>query len=324
MQHSTTNFRHVSFLKVVQKRKQLALCVRNSASVPKTTQISQKASGEQYTLREKPAPLTVPQGALPDVLSASLPLLSRLGAGAFTLGYSSSIVADKGQYSILKVGGQAIKESSKAAQCKRPELPLNVYEFETCPYCKKVREAISILDLDVMVYPCPKNGERFRSVVLEKGQKTQFPFLEDPNTNMQMFESDDIIKYLFQEYGDGQVPFVFNLPASLATAGAQIGLTSRREKGRNVQPSIAPEKPLVMYGYEASPFVKIVREQLCELEIPYLYRNCARGSLKRQELFEKWGSFAVPYIEDPNTLIAMFESTEIIKYLQETYGTSQS
>lgn len=73
-------------------------------------------------------------------------------------------------------------------------------------------------------------------------------------------------------------------------------------------------------GYEASPFCKVVREELCELELPHLQRSCARGSPKRQELFERRGRFQAPYLEDPNTGVAMFESSAIIKYLQETYG----
>lgn len=46
-------------------------------------------------------------------------------------------------------------------------------------------------------------------------------------------------------------------------------------------------------GYEASPFVKVVRELLCELEIPHVMRSCARGSPKRQELWEQRGHFQV-------------------------------
>ena len=54
-------------------------------------------------------------------------------------------------------------------------------------------------------------------------------------------------------------------------------------------------------GYESSPFCKVVREQLCELELPHVQRSCARGSPKRQELFERRGRFQAPYLEDPNT-----------------------
>ena len=33
----------------------------------------------------------------------------------------------------------------------------------------------------------------------------------DPNTNQQMGESDDIINYLYNEYGDGNVPLLLKL-----------------------------------------------------------------------------------------------------------------
>uniref|UniRef100_A0A453QHJ5 GST N-terminal domain-containing protein n=2 Tax=Aegilops tauschii subsp. strangulata TaxID=200361 RepID=A0A453QHJ5_AEGTS len=46
---------------------------------------------------------------------------------------------------------------------------------------------------------------------------------------------------------------------------------------------------------------------------------CARGSPKRQEIFKKLGLFQVPYIEDPNTGVKMFESAEIVEYLRATY-----
>ena len=36
---------------------------------------------------------------------------------------------------------------------RRPEKPLELYEFEGCPFCRKVREALSVLDLDAVVYP---------------------------------------------------------------------------------------------------------------------------------------------------------------------------
>ena len=35
--------------------------------------------------------------------------------------------------------------------------------------------------------------------------KAQFPLLVDPNSGKQMLESDAIVGYLFNEYGDGQV-----------------------------------------------------------------------------------------------------------------------
>ena len=35
--------------------------------------------------------------------------------------------------------------------------------------------------------------------------KSQFPYMKDPNTGKNMLESTDIIQYLFEQYGDGQV-----------------------------------------------------------------------------------------------------------------------
>ncbi len=43
-----------------------------------------------------------------------------------------------------------------------------------------------------------------------------------------------------------------------------------------------------------------MRETLGELELPYLYKNVARGSPRRQEVLDKYGTFQVPLLEDPN------------------------
>jgi len=74
-----------------------------------------------------------------------------------------------------------------------------------------------------------------------------------------------------------------------------------------------------LYGYEASPFCKIVRERLVELELPHIQRTCGRGSSKRNELYMKTGRFQVPYLEDPNTDVKLFESADILDYLNEVY-----
>ena len=87
---------------------------------------------------------------------------------------------------------------------KRPKQRLELYEFEACPYCRKVREALSMLDLDAMVYPCPKGGPRFRQEAIERGGKAQFPYLVDPNTGASCTSRTTSSRYLFAEYGDGQ------------------------------------------------------------------------------------------------------------------------
>ena len=61
-------------------------------------------------------------------------------------------------------------------------------------------------------------------------------------------------------------------------------------------------------------------EKLCELELPYVQKSVGRGSPKRQELYDKHGMFQVPYLEDPNSMVALFESKDIVEYLEETYA----
>ena len=47
--------------------------------------------------------------------------------------------------------------NSAPAQSKPIQL-LQLYDIENCPYCRLVREALTELDLDVEIYPCPKIG----------------------------------------------------------------------------------------------------------------------------------------------------------------------
>ena len=89
---------------------------------------------------------------------------------------------------------------------RQPAKLLELYEFEGCPFCRLVREAITELDLDVLIKPCPKGGKRFRPEVGRLGGKMQFPFLVDPNTDRQLYESTDIIDYLYAEYGGRSAP----------------------------------------------------------------------------------------------------------------------
>lgn len=201
----------------------------------------------------------------------------------------------------------------------RPEKPLEIYEFEGCPFCRKVREALCVLDLPVMVYPCPKRGPIYRQWVIENGGKRQFPYLIDPNTGTAMYESGDIIRYLFETYGDGRRPFLL-AAGPLGTVSAQYASLCRLGQGMFYRQGEKPEQTIELYGYEASPYCRLVREALSELEIPYLLHNVARGSAARTAFLARAGKMQVPYLVDPNTNTAMFDSGEIIKYLKQTYG----
>lgn len=229
--------------------------------------------------------------------------------------------------------------SSKSTFLK-PEISLMLFDIEGCPHCRLVREVLTELDLDAEIYPCPKHGERFRPLVLEKGGKAQFPFLIDPNTGTQMYESLDIVEYLFKTYGQKALPLKWHF-GSLQTIGSVLASTSRPGVGVNKRNSRAPEQLLELYSFESSPYARLVRECLCEMEIPYILRNCGRTEFSewllpqvrdalnvvpkseltnRKILLEKAGRMAIPYLIDPNENVEMFESAKIVEYLKETYG----
>jgi glutathione S-transferase len=202
---------------------------------------------------------------------------------------------------------------------KRPEQALQLYEFESCPFCRKVREALTILDLEADVRPCPKGGPRFRPEAVRLGGKAQFPYLVDPNTGKAMYESDEIVRYLFAEYGDGKVPWLL-AAGPLTTLTASLGSALRAGRGTWYRKARAPEKPLELWSFEASPFCRIAREALCTLELPYRLHNVGKGSPSRDAFVARSGRMMVPYLSDPNAGVEMFESAEIVAYLERSYA----
>ena len=232
--------------------------------------------------------------------------------------------------------------NSKSAGLK-PDILLKLFDMEGCPYCRLVREALTELDLDAEIYPCPKQGERYRDEVVEKGGKAQFPFLIDPNTGAQMYESLSIIKYLFETYGQRPLPMKWQL-GPMQTMGSMLASTARPGLGITKKESCSPEQLLELYSFESSPYARIVRECLCEMELPYILRNCGRTELgewllpplrdrlnivpnseltNRRMLQEKTARMAIPYLNDPNEKVEMFESAKIVEYLETTYGVGE-
>lgn len=221
-----------------------------------------------------------------------------------------------------------------------PGVMLKLYDIENCPYCRLVREAFTELDLDVEIYPCPKDGLIYRDFVKATGGKQQFPFLIDSNTGVQMYESMDIVAYLFKAYSDKPLPLKWQL-GSLQKISSIVAGIPRSGEGTVKAVSQPPVQLLELYSFESSPFARIVRECLCEMEIPYIVRNCGRTELSewlvpvvrdllnshpnsklnnRKVLQERTGRMSIPYLYDPNTEIGLYESADIIRYLKDNYG----
>jgi glutathione S-transferase len=223
----------------------------------------------------------------------------------------------------------------------KPKKMLRLYDIENCPYCRLVREALTELDLDVEICPCPKSGQRFRPEAVELGGRAQFPFLVDANTGVEMYESLDIIAYLFETYGQRPLPLKWRA-GKLQTLGSMLASAPRLSQGMQARPGVEPEYLLELYSFESSPYARPVRELLCEMEIPYILRNCGRTELQewvlppmrkalnltpdsklanRRVLQDREGKVSIPYLYDPNTETGLFESTDILQYLRDTYGS---
>lgn len=222
----------------------------------------------------------------------------------------------------------------------KPNKMLQLYDIENCPYCRLVREALTELDLDAEILPCPKSGERFRPELVERGGKAQFPYLVDSNTGVEMYESLDIVAYLFETYGQRELPLRWKV-GKLQTLGSMLASAPRMSRGMQAKTGIEPEYMLELYSFESSPYARPVRELLCAMEIPYVLRSCGRTQLKewilppvrarlnitpeselenRRILQDTEGKVSIPYLYDPNTQQGLFESAEIIDYLRDTYS----
>ncbi len=84
------------------------------------------------------------------------------------------------------------------AACKN----LALYQFQSCPFCVKVRRQIHQLNLPIALRDA-KNNEQFRSELAEGGGRIKVPCLriEENNDVQWMYESDDINAYLQQRFG---------------------------------------------------------------------------------------------------------------------------
>merc|ERR1711871_45134 len=198
----------------------------------------------------------------------------------------------------------------------RPRKPLVLYSTESSGECRAVREAMTALDLIVEIRPCPGlKGWSDTLATATIGKRTT-PYLVD-NNGMFKFNgpgSKDIIDHLFDAYGPGKDSAERKRFKGSGSGGGKLNKFARVDN--------QAMKPITLYGWEGASFVTPVKQKLDELGLAYIFVNCASGSGNRKLLTSRTKTFQVPYIEDPNTKVNMFESKEIVKYLQSTYTTS--
>ncbi len=237
--------------------------------------------------------------------------------------------------SLLRVNRGLMVKGNRGAPAKTLEL----FEAEYCPYCRHVREALTELDLDAMIYPIPKGAKRHVARLLKLGGEKKIPFLHDPNTGVKMYDSEAIVKYLYEQYGLEGEP----VPDRRIMTSTLASLTRAKFGGMYAVPNKPAQKRLELYSFEASPYARLAREVLCELEIKYLLHNCGKtpgghsdyyppemrhekmknympGTENRRKFLQRTGIIIMPYIIDPNTGVEMYQSKDVIEYLRKTYG----
>lgn len=284
----------------------------------------------------EPKPLQITSGTdLVGFGQSCLALALRLGTGAFTLGWKiDSLFFDDATKDSLRLGPFSIRDSSSVlANAPRPELPLIFYEYDASPYCKRVREMINLLDLTVEYRPCPGARQRkFSDQLYAKTGRRTVPYLIDPNTGTELFESGEQIEYLLTTYGPPEKEFDRKALWPITFEGFSIYTSTLvavlrnfpgGQRQANARPDNEDMRPLELWGYESSPFVRPVRERLASLCLPHVMVSCPRGSANRDRMVEKTGRFQVPFLVDPNTGIEMFESTQIVEYLEAVYTVSE-
>ena len=230
--------------------------------------------------------------------------------------------------------------SSASRSVQQPPLLPELFDREGCAHCRFVREALTELNLDVRIIPIPLGGTRFRTQLMEVSGSDQVPFLIDPNTGKQLGGSDAIVQYLFSQYGNR------GAPSQLKATGANVlksklATVVRGSRGLEVRPSKPVDQDLTLYSFESSPYSRLVRERLCELEIPHKLVNIGKQqradvgpatfrlhlgeykplpNTKRSSMLAEVGNVQVPYLIDPNTDVKMFESDDILQYLNQNYA----
>ncbi len=222
---------------------------------------------------------------------------------------------------------------------RQPEQLPELYDREGCPKCRLVREAITELNLDVRIIPVPQGGSRFLGQLQEVSGDGAVPFLVDPNTDTKVGGVDPIVDYLFRHYAGKGAPKQVQ-GSSLNLLRSKLATAVRQQQGVKAVASKPAAQDLTLYSFESSPYSRIVREKLSELELPYVLINIGKQQradvgpsnfrlhlgpykplpdTKRSEFFARHGNVQVPYLIDPNTGVDMFESADIAAYLDRTY-----
>jgi len=81
---------------------------------------------------------------------------------------------------------------------------------------------------------------------------------------------------------------------------------------------------LELYQKESCPYCQKVRAKMTELDLDYICRNVRDGDSKKEALLVKLGGkVQVPFLVDTDNGVTMYESDDIVKYLETKYSSKK-
>jgi glutaredoxin len=104
---------------------------------------------------------------------------------------------------VLAPKPQVARDPGQQARVDAETSKLSLYQFQTCPFCIKVRHHIGKLGLKIELKDA-RGDEKAKQELLAGGGELQVPCLRiaDPDGKVRwMYESDDINAYLTERFG---------------------------------------------------------------------------------------------------------------------------
>lgn len=223
--------------------------------------------------------------------------------------------------SILRFG-RGLKPSkcaSDPSSTPRPKEPLTLYSYEGNQFCRLVREVLTELNISYEIKSAGKGSPR-RAELAKISGATQCPYLIDPNTDVKMAESKDIIAYLYKTYALWTPPnetlqaaskvitpllkpvYAYIAPLQAAGGGEEY---DERATRKVIEEEISSAH-VVIYTYELSPFCTEATALLGNLGIEYKEISLGKewipgliaegGAAKRAALGGMTGQTSLPHV----------------------------
>lgn len=79
-------------------------------------------------------------------------------------------------------------------------------------------------------------------------------------------------------------------------------------------------KQLELYQTKWCPYCRVVRQKLAELGLPFLSHNTNDPEILKQQILIG-GKDQVPMLVDPDQNVIMYESADIVEYLEKRYAS---